>query len=144
MGIFSEFKEFAMKGNLVDMAVGFILGGAFATVVKSFVTDVIMPPIGLLLGGTDFSKICLYMATRVSSKTVKSSKTQLTSNLGVFINNAIAFLIVAGVVFFVVKGMNEMMKKREEEEAAPEEPSGAASTRSPAGLKYVTCLKADN
>ena len=121
MGIFSEFKEFAMKGNLVDIAVGFILGGAFATVVKSFVTDVIMPPIGLLLGGTDFSKIVYTWRPEIveNGEVVKDA---VTSNLGVFINNAIAFLIVAGVVFFVVKGMNEMMKKREKEEAAPEEP----------------------
>ena len=121
MGVISEFKEFAMKGNLVDMAVGFILGGAFATVVKSFVTDVIMPPIGLLLGGTDFSNIVFTWSPEVveGGEVVKEA---VTSNIGVFINNTIAFLIVACVVFFVVKGMNEMMKKREEEEAAPEEP----------------------
>ena len=123
MGIVSEFKEFAMKGNLVDMAVGFILGGAFATVVKSLVSDIIMPPIGLLLGGVDFSqmKFTWQEAIVEDGEVVKEA---VTSNYGLFINNTISFLIVAAVVFFVIKGMNEMQKKKEEEEAAaPPAPS---------------------
>lgn len=115
-----EFKEFAMKGNLVDLAVGFILGGAFATVVSSLVNDIIMPPVGLLLGGVDFSSlfvpldggeyISLAEATQAGAPTL---------NYGLFINNTITFLIVAVVMFFIIKAMNTMKKK---EEAAPSEP----------------------
>ncbi|MBB34345.1 MAG: large conductance mechanosensitive channel protein MscL [Hirschia sp.] len=121
MGVINEFKEFAMKGNLVDMAVGFIMGGAFATVVKSFVSDVIMPPIGLLLGGVDFSEIKYTWQPAVveNGEVVKEA---VSSNVGVFLNNTISFLIVAAVVFFIIKGMNNMMKKKEEEAAEPEAP----------------------
>ncbi len=121
MGMISEFKEFAMKGNLVDMAVGFILGGAFATVVKSFVTDVIMPPIGMLLGGVDFAnlKFTWQPAVVEGGEVVKEA---VTSNYGVFLNNAIAFLIVAWVVFVLIKGMNNLKKKEEEAPAEPEAP----------------------
>ena len=91
MGVINEFKEFAMKGNLVDMAVGFIMGGAFATVVKSFVSDVIMPPIGLLLGGVDFSEIKYTWQPAVveNGEVVKEA---VSSNVGVFLNNTISFL----------------------------------------------------
>ncbi|WP_026296591.1 large-conductance mechanosensitive channel protein MscL [Hirschia maritima] len=121
MGMISEFKEFAMKGNLVDMAVGFILGGAFATVVKSLVNQVIMPPIGMLLGGVDFSnlKVTWKDAVVENGETVKEA---VTSNVGVVINDTISFLIVALVVFLVVKGMNEAKKKEEEAPAEPAPP----------------------
>jgi large conductance mechanosensitive channel len=121
MGMISEFKEFAMKGNLVDMAVGFIMGGAFATVVKSLVNEVIMPPIGLLLGGVDFSnlKVTWKDAVMNGEEVVKEA---VTSNVGTVINDTISFVIVALVVFFLIKGMNNMKKKEEEAPAEPEAP----------------------
>ena len=121
MGIVSEFKEFAMKGNLVDMVVGFIMGGAFATVVKSFVTDVIMPPIGLLLGGVDFANLKFTWKEAVTENGEVVTEA-VTSNYGVFINNVISFLIVAWIVFIVIMGMNNMKKKEEEAPAAPPAP----------------------
>ncbi|MGI9422543.1 MAG: large-conductance mechanosensitive channel protein MscL [Hyphomicrobiaceae bacterium] len=114
-----EFKDFAVKGNMVDMAVGIIIGGAFATVVKSLVSDIIMPPIGLLLGGVDFSQIKLLL------KGTLGAKDAVTMNIGAFINNIISFLIVAWAVFLIVKAINALRKLKEEEEAAapaPEEP----------------------
>ena len=113
----NEFKEFAMKGNMVDMAVGIIMGGAFGTIVKSLVDDVLMPPIGLLMGGVDFSDIKLTLKDAVGETEA------VTMNVGLFINAIIAFLIVAIALFFVIKGINSMKKKAEEEEAAaPAEP----------------------
>ena len=117
MGIIDEFKEFAVKGNMVDMAVGIIIGGAFGTIVKSLVDDIIMPPIGLLIGGIDFSNIV------VTLKEATAEAEAVTLNVGNFANNVISFLIVAWAVFMLVKGMNSMKKKAEEEAAeAPEPP----------------------
>jgi len=117
MGMMDEFKEFAVKGNMVDMAVGIIIGGAFGTIVKSLVDDIIMPPIGLLLGDVDFSNIVITL------KEATEAAEPVTMNVGSFINNIISFLIVAWAVFLLVKGMNSMKKKAEEEEAAaPPEP----------------------
>jgi large conductance mechanosensitive channel len=113
MGMIQEFKEFALKGNMVDMAVGIIIGGAIGTVVKSLVEDVIMPPIGLLLGGVDFSGI------KVPLKAASDGAEAVSINIGTFANNMIAFLIVAFAVFMLVKAMNTLRKK---EEAAPAEP----------------------
>jgi large conductance mechanosensitive channel len=113
-----EFKTFAMRGNLVDMAVGFIMGGAFGKMATSFVSDVIMPPIGLLLGGTDFSRlaITLKQAVMEGDKVVQPA---VTIQYGTFINTVIDFLIVAWVIFLVIKAINAMKKK---EEAAPPAP----------------------
>lgn len=112
-----EFKEFAIKGNMVDMAVGIIMGGAFGTIVKSLVDDVIMPPIGLLMGGVDFSNIKLVL------KAAEGETEAVTMNIGLFFNAVIAFAIVAWVLFLLIKGMNNLKKKVEEEEAAaPAEP----------------------
>lgn len=119
MGIITEFKEFALKGNLVDMAVGFILGGGFATVVKSLVDDVIMPPIGLLLGGVDFSNLKL----PIQKANEAAGVAEVSINYGMFINNTISFLIVALCVFVVIKGMNNLQKKEEEKPAEPPAPS---------------------
>lgn len=117
MGMIDEFKEFAVKGNMVDMAVGIIIGGAFGTIVKSLVDDIIMPPIGLMLGGIDFSDIAITL------KDATADAEAVTINIGSFINNMISFLIVAWAVFLLVKGMNRLKKKAEEEpEAAPEPP----------------------
>lgn len=118
MGMLTEFREFAVKGNMVDMAVGIIIGGAFGTIVTSLVSDVIMPPIGLALGGVDFSDIKLTLAEAVGDKAA------VTMNIGTFINNVISFLIVAFAVFMLVKGVNAMRAKFEkEEEAAPAAPT---------------------
>ncbi|MEO0730115.1 MAG: large-conductance mechanosensitive channel protein MscL [Pseudomonadota bacterium] len=117
MGIVSEFKEFAIKGNMVDMAVGIIIGGAFGTIVTSLVKDVIMPPIGLAMGGVDFSAIKIPLAEAAEGTEAVSI------NIGTFINNCISFLIVAFAVFILVKAINSMKRKaEEEEEAAPAEP----------------------
>ena len=118
MGMMSEFKDFAMKGNVVDMAVGVVVGGAFGTIVKSFTNDILMPPIGILLGGVDFSNLALQI------KEAAGEAEAVTINYGVFINNILDFLIIAFAIFLVVKAMNSAMKEEEEEvEEAPPEPS---------------------
>lgn len=116
MGIIQEFKEFAVKGNMVDMAVGIIIGGAFGTIVKSLVSDIIMPPIGLAMGGVDFSNI------KILLKGTLGAKDAVTMNIGTFINNIISFLIVAWAVFMVVKVINSLRKEEEEAPAEPAEP----------------------
>ncbi len=113
MGMLKEFQDFAVKGNVVDMAVGIIIGGAFGTIVKSLVSDIIMPPIGVLMGGLDFSSLALTL------KAATADAEAVTLNYGLFINNVISFLIVAWAVFMLVKAMNTLKKK---EEAAPAEP----------------------
>ncbi len=114
MGMLKEFQDFAVKGNVVDMAVGIIIGGAFGTIVKSLVSDIIMPPIGVLMGGLDFSSIVITL------KAATADAEAVTMNIGAFINNVISFVIVAWAVFMLVKGMNTLKRK---EEAAPAEPS---------------------
>ena len=116
MGMMDEFKEFAVKGNMVDMAVGIIIGGAFGTIVKSLVDDIIMPPIGLAMGGVDFSSIVITL------KEATADVEAVTMNVGSFINNIISFLIVAWAVFMLVKGMNKLKKKEEEAPAEPPAP----------------------
>jgi large conductance mechanosensitive channel len=114
-----EFKDFAVKGNVLDMAVGIIIGVAFGTVVQSLVNDVIMPPIGLALGGVDFSELAVVVGTGPEGDPVAIS-------YGLFINSVISFVIVAFAVFMVVRSFNKMKRKAEEEEkapAAPPEPS---------------------
>ena len=110
MSILKEFKEFAMRGNVMDMAVGVIIGGAFGKIVSSLVDDVIMPVIGVLTGGVDFSKLSLM----VGDAEVKS---------GMFIQNIIDFLIIAICIFSMIKVMNSISAKKKEEPAAPAEPS---------------------
>jgi len=114
MGMIQEFKDFALKGNMVDMAVGIIIGASIGTVVGSLVKDVIMPPIGLLLGGVDFSAI------KIPLKEAVGETPEVAINIGTFINNIISFLIVAFVVFMLIKMMNAM--KAKEEAAPPPEP----------------------
>ena len=122
-----EFKEFAMKGNVLDMAIGIIIGAAFGTIVKSLVSDVIMPPIGLLLGNVDFSSfyIILKEGAKVAGPYASLADAQaagaVTLNYGVFINPVISFLIIAFSVFMVVKSINKM--KRKEEEIPPAAPT---------------------
>lgn len=121
-----EFKKFAVKGNVVDMAVGIIIGGAFGTIAKSLVDDVLMPPIGLLLGGVDFADLFVVIqeGTEAAAPYATLADAQaagaVTVNYGVFINNLVAFLIVAWAVFLLVKGMNRLQAK---EEAPPAEPT---------------------
>ncbi len=117
MGMIKEFKDFAMKGNVMDMAVGIIIGGAFGTIVKSMVDDVLMPPIGVLMGGVDFSDI------KIPVKEASEGAEAVTINIGSFANNVISFLIVAFAVFMLVKVMNAAKKKEEEAPAAPPKPS---------------------
>lgn len=119
MGMIQEFKEFAVKGNVVDMAVGIIIGGAFGTIVQSLVSDVIMPPIGLLLGGVDFTDLFLVLRGEGEFATLAEAAAAgaVTINYGVFINNVVSFMIVAFAVFILVKSINRL--KRQEEKAAP-------------------------
>ena len=112
-----EFKKFAMRGNVVDMAVGIIIGGAFGKIVSSFVADVIMPPIGMLLGGMDFSSLAITL--KVATETTAA----VTINYGSFLNTVIDFLIIAWAIFMVIKAMNSMKKKEEAKPAAPPKPS---------------------
>jgi large conductance mechanosensitive channel len=123
MGMVKEFKEFAVRGNVVDMAVGIIIGGAFGTIVKSLVADVIMPPIGMLLGNVDFSELFLVLkngSTAGPYVTLAEAQTAgaVTINYGIFINSVISFVIVAFAVFMLIKAVNKM--KRAEEAPAPE------------------------
>ena len=121
MSMLKEFREFAVKGNVVDMAVGIIIGGAFGTIVASLVKDVIMPPIGLMLGGVDFSDI------KIPLKRAAAGRDAVTMNIGVFLNNVISFLIVAFAVFMLVKAVNELRKRFETEK--PKDPGRAAAVR---------------
>ena len=107
MSILSEFKEFAVKGNAIDMAVGIIIGASFGKIVNSLVTDVIMPPIGLLLGGKDFSNLKVTLKAAVSEEIPA-----VTLNYGLFINNLVNFLIVAFSIFLVVKGLNTLKRAK--------------------------------
>lgn len=119
MGMVSEFKEFAMKGNLVDMAVGFVMGTAFATVVTSFINDVFMPPLGKVMGGVDFGKMkyVIQEATMNADGTVATAEVAI--RYGAFINALISFVIVAFVMFMVIRSMNKAKKAEEEAPAAP-------------------------
>ncbi|HET8941255.1 MAG TPA: large-conductance mechanosensitive channel protein MscL [Rudaea sp.] len=115
MSFFSEFKTFAMKGNVVDMATGIVIGAAFGKIVSSLVAEVIMPPIGLLIGGIDFSNI-----KTVIKAAGADGKGEVAIMWGSFLNTVISFIIVAFAIFLVIKLMNRMMRK---EEAAPAPPA---------------------
>lgn len=118
-----EFKEFAMRGNVMDMAIGIIIGAAFGAIVSSLVADVLMPPIGLLLGNVDFSNLFILLkdgsiAGPYASLVDAQKAGAVTINYGIFINKIISFLIVAFAVFLLVKGINQMKKKEEPAPAA--------------------------
>ena len=124
MQVFKEFKEFAMRGNVVDMAVGIIIGAAFGTIVKSLVDDVIMPPIGLLLGNVDFTNIFLViksgkMAGPYATLADAKAAGAITMNIGVFCNTLISFLIVAFAVFLIIKQINALKRKEVTESVMP-------------------------
>ena len=120
-----EFKDFALRGNVVDMAVGIIIGAAFGTIVSSLVNDIIMPPIGLILGGVDFANLfALLKAGSPSGPYASLADAQtagaVTINYGLFFNNVVSFLIVAFVMFLLIRGINRLQK---EEDAPPAEPT---------------------
>ncbi len=135
MSMLQEFKEFAMKGNVVDMAVGVIIGGAFGKIVSSFVADVVMPPLGLLVGGVDFTKLAITLKEAVDEKTPA-----VTLNYGNFIQTVFDFTIVAFAIFMAIKMMNKLKK---EAPPAPEVP--AAPTKEELLLTEIRdLLKAKN
>ncbi len=119
-----EFKEFAIKGNVIDMAVGVVIGGAFGKIVNSLVSDVIMPPIGLLLGKVDFSNLFVNLSgTPAASLAEAKAKGLATLNYGVFLNTTLEFLIIAFAVFLVVKQINRLKREAPPAPAAPPEPT---------------------
>jgi large conductance mechanosensitive channel len=119
-----EFKEFALRGNVVDMAVGIIIGAAFSTIVKSMVDDIIMPPIGVVTGGVDFSNMFVALNGEHYDSLAQARQAGApTVNFGVFINNVISFTIVAFVLFMVIKAMNQLRRKQEEQPATEPPPS---------------------
>ena len=117
MSMIKEFKDFAMRGNVIDMAVGIVIGGAFGKIISSLVQDVLMPPIGVLLGGVDFSKMGIVV------KEATETTEAVVLKYGVFLNTVIEFLIIAFSIFMVVKAMNSLKKKEEAAPAAPPAPS---------------------
>jgi large conductance mechanosensitive channel len=115
-----EFKEFAMKGNVLDMAVGIIIGGAFGKIISSFVGDVLMPPIGLLLGKVDFSSLFVNLSDKSYASLAEAKAGGApTLNYGVFVNTVLDFVIVAFVIFLLIKQVNRMRAKPEAPPAAP-------------------------
>lgn len=113
MGMLAEFKSFAMRGNVVDMAVGVVIGAAFGKIVSSLVSDIIMPPIGLLLGNVDFSELAVVLQEKTADTDA------ITLNYGVFINTVLDFIIVAFAIFMVIKQLNRLKKKEEAPAADP-------------------------
>jgi len=119
-----EFKEFALRGNVIDMAVGIVVGAAFGTIVKSLVADVIMPPVGLLLGGVDFANLFILLkpgspAGPYAALAEAQAAGAVTVNYGLFLNNVVSFVIVAFVMFLLIRGLNRLQKQ----EAPPAEPT---------------------
>ena len=117
MSMMTEFRDFAMRGNVVDMAVGIVIGGAFGKIVSSFVSDVLMPPIGMAMGGVDFSDLAITL------QQASGDVAAVTLNYGSFIQTVVDFIIIAFAIFMVIKAMNNMKKKEEEAPAAPPKPS---------------------
>ncbi len=117
MSMMKEFKSFAMRGNVVDMAVGIIVGGAFGKIVSSFVKDVVMPPIGMLIGGVDFSDLAITL------KEAAGEAPAVVIAYGAFIQTLVDFIIIAFAIFMAVKAMNSLKKKEEEKPAPPPAPS---------------------
>jgi large conductance mechanosensitive channel len=140
--MFKDFKEFAMRGNVVDMAVGIIIGAAFGAIVKSLVADIIMPPIGLLLGNVDFANLFITLkAGKVAGPYTSLAAAQaagaVTLNLGVFINTIVSFIIVAYAVFLVIRGINRLQRAPEARPAAPTKECPHCASEIP--LKATRC-----
>ena len=122
--MFKEFKAFAMRGNVVDMAVGIIIGAAFGRIVSSFVNDVIMPPLGLIIGNVDFSNLFVNLGSEAYTTIAAAEEAGAPIlKYGIFIQTVLDFLIVAFAIFMVIRAMNKLKKKEEEAPAAPPEPS---------------------
>ena len=117
MGMVKEFKDFALRGKVGDMASGIVIGAAFGKIVSTFVANVLMPPIGVLLGGVDFATLMIVL------KEATAETEAVAISYGVFFNAVIDFIIIAFAIFLVVKGMNKMKKKEEEKPAEPPKPS---------------------
>ena len=122
MSMIKEFKEFAMRGSVVDLAVGIVIGGAFGKIVASFVNDVLMPPIGMLLGGVSFTDL-QYILQESSTNEAGEEVAAVAINYGMFIQSIVDFVIIAFAIFMVVKAMNSMKKKEEAAPAAPPAPT---------------------
>lgn len=122
MGYISEFKQFAIRGNVVDMAVGIIIGGAFGKIVSSVVNDIVMPPIGVLVGGVDFKQLSLTLKEAVTSDAGEVLSPAVTLNYGNFLQTTFDFIIIAFAIFMMIKAMNKMKKKEETAPAAPPAP----------------------
>lgn len=121
--ILKEFKEFAVKGNVMDLAIGVIIGGAFGKIVTSLVNDVIMPAVGLLVGGVDFSSLAIVLQPEVLNEAGEVATAAVSLNYGIFINTVIDFAIVAFVIFMVIKGMNRLKRKEEEKPKEEKHPT---------------------
>ncbi|SEF87502.1 large-conductance mechanosensitive channel protein MscL [Algoriphagus boritolerans] len=128
MGMLKEFKEFAIKGNVVDLAVAVIIGGAFGKIVSSFVNDIVMPPIGILIGGVDFKELNIILK-EATTDAAGEAVAAVTLNYGMFIQNVIDFAIIAFVIFLAIKGINNLSKKKEEAPAPPPPPAPTASEK---------------
>ncbi|TGE39401.1 large-conductance mechanosensitive channel protein MscL [Desulfosporosinus fructosivorans] len=122
MGFIKEFKEFATKGNVMDLAVGIIIGSAFGKIISSLVADIIMPPIGLIVGGVKFTDLKLTLKAAGEDSTGKVSEA-VTLNVGNFIQAAFDFLIIAAAIFLIVKVINKLKRKKAEEPPAPKGPT---------------------
>lgn len=139
--MFDEFKKFIMRGNVMDLAVGIIIGGAFTTIVNSLVNDIIMPPIGLILGGVDFSDIYINLTgTEYASLAAAQEAGAATLNIGLFINAVINFLIVAFAVFMLIRAVNRL----EELGSKPEEPAEEEPAEPTTEEKLVSAIEALN
>ena len=123
MGMIKEFKEFAMRGNVVDMAIGIIIGAAFGKIVSSLVADIVMPPLGFLIGGVDFTSLKLTLKEAVVDAAGTVTSEAVSINYGNFIQTTFDFIIIAFAIFMVIKGMNSLKKKEEATPAAPPAPS---------------------
>jgi large conductance mechanosensitive channel len=123
MSMVKEFKEFISRGNVVDLAVGVIIGGAFGAIVSSLVKDVVMPPIGYMMSGLDFSSLKMAITPDVTDAAGKVTKAGVAISYGNFLNTVINFLIVAAVIFLVVKGVNALKRKEAEKPAEPAAPT---------------------
>jgi large conductance mechanosensitive channel len=141
MGMMKEFKEFAVKGNVVDMAVGIIIGAAFGTIVKSLVADIIMPPIGMLLGNVDFSNLFLVLKGGGPFATLADAQAAgaVTLNYGLFINTIISFLIVAFAIFMVIKNINRLKKEEASAPPAPPQTRDCPYCYSTIAIKATRC-----
>jgi len=124
MSMMSEFKDFAMRGNVMDMAVGIVIGAAFGKIVSSFVNDIFMPPLGKLLGDVDFTQLFINLSSEsYTSLALAQEAGAPTINYGNFIQTTLNFVIIAFAIFMVIKGMNSLKKKEEEAPAEPAKPS---------------------